>query len=38
LHLQGNAFGRPGIFRDELLSVLETRVLSRGVLTKRPSE
>ncbi|MBD3883781.1 type II secretion system protein [Phormidium tenue FACHB-886] len=36
LHLQGNANGRPGIFRDELLSALETRVLSRGVLTKRP--
>ena len=38
LHLQGNANGRPGIFRDELLSALETTVLSRGVLTKRPPD
>ena len=38
LHLQGNAYGRPGIFRDELLSALETTVLSRGVLTKRPPD
>jgi prepilin-type N-terminal cleavage/methylation domain-containing protein len=38
LHLQGNAYGRPGILRDELLSALETRILSRGVLTRRPAE
>ena len=38
LHLQGNAYGRPGIFKDELLSALETTVLSRGVLTKRPPD
>jgi hypothetical protein len=38
LHLQGNGNGRPGILKDELLSALETRVLSRGVLTRRPPE
>jgi prepilin-type N-terminal cleavage/methylation domain-containing protein len=38
LHLQGNANGRAGIFKDELLSALETRVLSRGVLTRRPPD
>ena len=38
VHLQGNANGRPGILRDELLSALETRVLSRGVLTRRPPD
>ena len=38
VHLQGNANGRPGIFKDELLSALETRVLSRGVLTRRPPD
>lgn len=38
LFLQGNANGRPGIIGDStFLPALETRVLSRGVLTKRPS-
>jgi prepilin-type N-terminal cleavage/methylation domain-containing protein len=37
LYLRGNANGRPGIIGDEnFLPALETRVLSRGVLGKRP--
>jgi hypothetical protein len=37
LYVRGNAKGRPGIIGDNFLPSLETRVLSRGVLTKRPS-
>ncbi|MBI4779851.1 MAG: prepilin-type N-terminal cleavage/methylation domain-containing protein [Oscillatoriophycideae cyanobacterium NC_groundwater_1537_Pr4_S-0.65um_50_18] len=37
LYLRGNSDGRPGITGDGFLPALETRVLSRGVLTKRPS-
>jgi hypothetical protein len=37
LYVRGNADGRPGIIGDAFLPSLETRVLSRGVLTKRPS-
>ncbi|HEY9642509.1 MAG TPA: type II secretion system protein [Coleofasciculaceae cyanobacterium] len=38
LSVRGNANGRPGIIGDAFLPSLETRVLSRGVLTKRPSD
>jgi prepilin-type N-terminal cleavage/methylation domain-containing protein len=37
LYLRGNADGRPGIIGDVFLPALETRVLSRGVLGKTPS-
>lgn len=37
LYLRGNSKGRTGITGDGFLPALETRVLSRGVLTKRPS-
>jgi prepilin-type N-terminal cleavage/methylation domain-containing protein len=37
LYVRGNANGRPGIIGDVFLPSLETRILSRGVLTKRPS-
>lgn len=37
LYLRGNANGRPGIIGNVFLPALETQVLSRGVLSKRPS-
>jgi len=37
LYLRGNANGRPGIIGDIFLPSLETRVLSRSVLGKTPS-
>jgi prepilin-type N-terminal cleavage/methylation domain-containing protein len=36
LYLQGNTFGRPGVFTSNFLPTLQTRVLGRGVLS-RPS-
>lgn len=39
LYLRGNAYGRPGVFSDKaFLTTLETRVLTRGVLDRNPSQ